>query len=56
MLAGPIQHTVKIDNRHAFEQQVIVRRFSNPAPLGYTVAEGEVSILVQGNLRFTGLE
>lgn len=24
MLAGPIRHTVKMDNRHAFEQQVIV--------------------------------
>lgn len=44
MLAGPIRHTVKIDNRHAFEQQVIVRRFSNPAPLGLSQVEARPHI------------
>ena len=32
MLAGPIRYTVKSDNRHAFEQRVIVRRLNSPVP------------------------
>lgn len=32
MLAGPIRHTVKNDNRHQFEQRVVVRRLDKPLP------------------------
>ncbi len=32
MLAGPIRYEVKADNRHVFEQRVIVRRSNHPAP------------------------
>jgi superfamily II DNA or RNA helicase len=36
MLAGPIRHTVKNDNRHEFEQRVIVRRLGKPPPFDFS--------------------
>tara|TARA_R110001599_G_scaffold353781_1_gene597592 strand:- start:43 stop:2361 length:2319 start_codon:yes stop_codon:yes gene_type:complete len=44
MLAGPIRYAVKMDNRHAFEQQVIVRRFTNSAPRGLSRVEARPHI------------
>jgi superfamily II DNA or RNA helicase len=37
-------------------ERMFKRRKKANETLGYTVAEGEESILVQGNLRFTGLQ
>jgi len=37
-------------------ERMFKRRKNAYEALGYTVAEGEVSILVQGKLRITGLE
>ena len=36
MLAGPIRHTVKNDNRHEFEQRVIVHRLDKPPPFDFS--------------------
>ena len=44
MLAGPIRHTVKNDNRHEFEQRVIVRRLDKPPPFDLSGADSRPHI------------
>jgi superfamily II DNA or RNA helicase len=44
MLAGPIRYAVKGDNRHEFEQRVIVRRLDHPPPVDLSRAESRPHI------------
>jgi superfamily II DNA or RNA helicase len=44
MLAGPIRYAVKGDNRHEFEQRIIVRRLDHPPPVDLSRAESRPHI------------
>lgn len=44
MLAGPIRHNVKLDNRHQFDQRVIVRKLEYSPPLELMQSENRPHI------------